>query len=137
MTENLQKEVSLERDFAYWIEKVKNCNQVDPELYLKYEVKRGLRDISGKGVLAGLTRIGEVHSYIMDEFEMIPVPGKLMYRGIDVTEIINGYQKDKRFGFEETCYLLLMGDLPTKDQLKTFEKVLQEYTKTKGGFEEL
>ncbi|MBN2589356.1 MAG: citrate/2-methylcitrate synthase [Sedimentisphaerales bacterium] len=127
-------EHSLEQNVANWIEKIQKCNQVNPELYVKYEVKRGLRDISGKGVLAGLTRIGEVHSYIMDEFEMIPVPGKLMYRGIDVTDIINGYQKDKRFGFEETCYLLLMGDLPTKSQLEALEAVLAQYRNLPENF---
>ena len=134
MIEDLKMENSLDKNITDWIEKVNNCNQVNPELYLKYEVKRGLRDISGKGVLAGLTRIGEVHSYIMDEFEMIPVPGKLMYRGIDVTEIINGYQKDKRFGFEETCYLLLMGDLPNKAQLKAFENVIAQYRNLPENF---
>lgn len=134
MTENLQMEHSLEQNVVDWIEKIQKCNQVNPELYVKYEVKRGLRDISGKGVLAGLTRIGEVHSYIMDEFEMIPVPGKLMYRGIDVTDLINGFQKDKRFGFEETCYLLLMGDLPTKAQLEAFEAVLAQYRNLPENF---
>ncbi len=134
MTENQKTEHSLEQNASEWIDKIQKCNQVDPELYVKFEVKRGLRDISGKGVLAGLTRIGEVHSYIMDEFEMIPVPGKLMYRGIDVTDLVNGIQKDKRFGFEETCYLLLMGDLPTKPQLQAFESVLAGYRKLPENF---
>lgn len=134
MTENQKMEHSLEQNASDWIENIQKCNQVDPELYVKFEVKRGLRDISGKGVLAGLTRIGEVHSYIMDEFEMIPVPGKLMYRGIDVTDLINGLQKDKRFGFEETCYLLLMGNLPTKPQLQAFESVLAGYRKLPENF---
>ena len=64
--------------------------------------------------MAGLTRIGEVHSYIIDEGEMIPVPGKLLYRGIDICDLIEGFKKDGRFGFEETCYLLLLGKLPQK-----------------------
>ncbi|MBN1975652.1 MAG: citrate/2-methylcitrate synthase [Sedimentisphaerales bacterium] len=134
MTENPQAQQSQEQNIADWTAKIKQYNLVDPDLYVKYEVKRGLRDISGKGVLAGLTRIGEVHSYIMDEFEMIPVPGKLMYRGIDITDLINGFQKDGRFGFEETCYLLLLGELPTKPQLQVFESVLAGYRKLPENF---
>lgn len=68
-----------------------SCNLVDKELYPKFEVKRGLRDISGKGVLAGLTRIGEVHSYIIDEGETVPVPGRLIYRGIDIEDLVDAF----------------------------------------------
>jgi citrate synthase len=100
---------------------------IDPELFVKYQVKRGLRDLDGKGVLVGLTEIGEVHSYIIDENETIPVPGRLMYRGIDVTELSDGFIKSGRNGFEETCYLLLFGDLPNKSQLADFEKILADY----------
>jgi len=60
------------------------CSYIDPELFVKYQVKRGLRDLDGKGVLVGLTEIGEVHSYIIDENEIVPVPGRLIYRGIDI-----------------------------------------------------
>ncbi|PHV71794.1 citrate synthase [Sporanaerobium hydrogeniformans] len=118
-----------------------NCNQllhelsllcerngvIDPELYTKYQVKRGLRDLDGRGVLVGLTEIGDVHSYIVDENEIIPVPGKLSYRGIDVAEITQGYLTDGRFGFEETTYLLLFGKLPTKEELSNFEALLGSY----------
>jgi len=100
---------------------------IDPELFVKYQVKRGLRDLDGKGVLVGLTEIGEVHSYIIDENEIIPVPGRLMYRGIDVNEIVDGFIKSGRKGFEETCYLLLFGDLPNKKQLSDFEQILADY----------
>lgn len=100
---------------------------IDPELFVKYQVKRGLRDLDGKGVLVGLTEIGEVHSYIIDENEIIPVPGRLMYRGIDVNEIADGFIKSGRNGFEETCYLLLFGDLPNKKQLADFEQILADY----------
>src|SRR5690606_40725436 len=87
--------------------KAKEFNYIDPELYTKYEVKRGLRDISGKGVLAGLTEIGEVHAYILDENELIPVPGRLNYRGIDINDITKGFLEEERYGFEEVAYLLL------------------------------
>lgn len=100
---------------------------IDPELFGKYQVKRGLRDIDGKGVLVGLTEIGEVHSYIIDENEMIPVPGRLTYRGIDIKDITNGFLDENRFGFEETCYLLLFGNLPDKTTLNEFEQLLADY----------
>jgi len=102
-------------------------NYIDPELFNKYQVKRGLRDLDGKGVLVGLTEIGEVHSYIIEENETIPVPGRLMYRGIDVTELSNGFIKSGKNGFEETCYLLLFGDLPNEKQLADFEQILADY----------
>lgn len=117
-----------------WSSLAKECNKVDPELYKKYEVKRGLRDINGKGVLAGLTRIGEVHSYIIDENEMIPVPGRLIYRGIDIDNLVDGFLKDEQFGFEETCYLLLFGNLPTREQLKEFEETLASYRRLPQDF---
>ena len=97
---------------------------INPDLFSKYNVKRGLRDLDGKGVLVGLTEIGEVHSYILDENEMIPVPGRLIYRGIDICKLVNGFTVDDRFGFEETCYLLLFGNLPDQDSLKAFEQLL-------------
>jgi citrate synthase len=102
----------------------RKCSCINPELYAKYEVKRGLRDISGRGVVAGLTEIGEVHSYIIEEGEMIPVPGRLTYRGINIEDIVEGFISEGRFGFEETCYLLLFGELPNKDALEEFKNLL-------------
>lgn len=115
-------------------ELAKNKSYIDPELFVKYQVKRGLRDLDGKGVLVGLTEIGEVHSYIIDENEMIPVPGRLMYRGIDISDIVDGFIKDGRHGFEETCYLLLFGDLPDKNQQKDFEQLLADYRQLPDDF---
>lgn len=109
------------------VDKAQNCGLIDQEYYDKYIVKRGLRDIDGMGVLVGLTDIGEVHSYIIDENELIPVPGRLMYRGIDIYDIVNGFWSEKRFGFEETCYLLLFGDLPNKSELADFNQLLVGY----------
>lgn len=97
---------------------------IDPEFYNKFEVKRGLRDSDGRGVLVGLTEIGEVHSYILDEGEMVPVPGRLIYRGYDITDLAKGFLEDNRFGFEETIYLLLFGILPDQKSLKDFEQLL-------------
>lgn len=104
--------------------KAEKSSLINPELFSKYNVKRGLRDQDGKGVLVGLTEIGEVHSYILDENEMIPVPGRLIYRGIDIRKLVEGFTVDERYGFEETCYLLLFGNLPDKNSLKEFEQLL-------------
>lgn len=101
--------------------------QINPELYAKYEVKRGLRDINGKGVLAGLTDIAEVRSYTIEDHEMIPCEGKLYYRGIDVEEIVKGFINDNRFGFEEVTYLLLFGKLPNRQELTDFSNLLANY----------
>jgi citrate synthase len=113
--ENMLDELSI---------KAEKSSLINPELFAKYNVKRGLRDVDGKGVLVGLTEIGEVHSYILDENEMIPVPGRLIYRGIDICHIVDGFTVDDRYGFEETCYLLLFGNLPDKNALKDFEELL-------------
>ena len=77
---------------------------INAELYGKYDVKRGLRDINGKGVLAGLTDISEVRSYTVVDSEIVPCEGKLFYRGVDIEQIVSGFIRDKRFGFEETAY---------------------------------
>jgi len=108
--------------------------KITPELYRKYEVKRGLRDLDGKGVLVGLTEIGEVHSYILDEGEMVPVPGRLVYRGMDIRDIVQGFMTDDRYGFEETAYLLLFGNLPDQDAQKEFEQLLSLYQKLPEDF---
>lgn len=100
---------------------------IDPSLYLKYEVKRGLRDINGKGVLAGLTDIAEVRAYTIVDSELIPCEGKLYYRGIDVEQIVKGFIDEDRFGFEEVTYLLLFGKMPTKKELISFTNLLAEY----------
>lgn len=100
---------------------------INPELYGKYDVKRGLRDISGRGVLTGLTDISEIQSYIMEEEDMIPCDGQLFYRGINIQEIVSGFIKEKRFGFEETAYLLMFGQMPNKTQLEEFNRILGEY----------
>ena len=106
----------------------------DHDLYDKYSVKQGLRDQDGKGVLVGLTEIGEVHSYIIDDNETIPVPGRLFYRGHDITDLVKGFLSEDRFGFEETCYLLLFGELPARSELTKFEELLSELRVLPEGF---
>lgn len=108
-------------------EKCIGNSTIDPELYGKYDVKRGLRDINGKGVLAGLTDISEVRSYTVVDNEMVPCEGKLFYRGVDIEKIVSGFIRDKRFGFEETAYLLLFGELPTQKELDDFCTLLANY----------
>jgi citrate synthase len=128
---NNEKEDKMLNELSIMTEK---SSHINTELYQKYEVKRGLRDISGKGVLAGLTEIGEVHSYIIDENEMVPVPGRLIYRGIDINDLVKGFWSERRFGFEETCYLLLFGELPNKNKLIDFENLLSKYRALPEGF---
>ena len=107
---------------------------INPELYAKYDVKRGLRDISGKGVLTGLTEISEIRSYTIVDNDLIPCEGKLFYQGVDVEDIIAGFIKEKRFGFEETVYLLLFGKLPTPNELNQLSDMLSQYRELPTSF---
>jgi len=103
-------------------------NYIDPRLYKEYNVKRGLRDEDGRGVLTGLTRVAEIQSYSVTEGEkIIPMDGALYYRGIDCREIVRGSAERSRFAFEETAYLLLFGDLPNEKQLTEFCIQLASY----------
>ena len=97
-------------------------NYIEPELYSRYSVKRGLRNADGTGVLAGITRICNVHGYMVSEGERVPAPGQLTYRGIDLYSLIDGFRKEDRFGFDEVCYLLNVGTLPNREQLTKFEE---------------
>lgn len=116
--------MDLEQKIAQYSEAARASSIVDSSLYTKYEVKRGLRDISGKGVLAGLTEISEVMAYRIEEGDLIPCEGRLFYRGYDIRDLVNGFLKDKRFGFEEICFLLIMGHLPTQEEYAEFRQVL-------------
>lgn len=104
-----------------------HCAQIDPDLYTKYDVKRGLRDLNGKGVLVGLTEISEVCSTKEVDGKRVPADGELFYRGYNVKDLIAGIEESSHFGFEECTYLLLFGELPTKQQLADFTKMLGEY----------
>ncbi|MGN0608801.1 MAG: citrate synthase [Oscillospiraceae bacterium] len=111
-------------------------NKISPELYEKYQVKRGLRNSDGTGVLAGITNICNVHGYIVNEGEKQPIEGELIYRGYSLNDIVANTTGKNRFGFEETAYLLLFGELPTKEQLEMFTKLLSEYRELPPGFSE-
>lgn len=102
---------------------IKN-NSISAEYYDKYNVKRGLRNADGTGVMAGLTKVCSVEGYYIDDGEKIPKEGKLIYRGIDVEDIVRGCQSENRFGFEEVVWLLLFGSLPTAKRLSTFSDIL-------------
>ena len=130
---NANKFSEISPDIINWAQTCKE-NNIDPSLYTKYEVKRGLRDISGQGVLTGLTEISEIHSYDMKNGKLIPCNGKLYYRGVDVEDIIAGFTSDNRFGFDEVTYLLLFGKIPTKDELNNFNDVLSKYRTLPTGF---
>ncbi|MCR5799599.1 MAG: citrate/2-methylcitrate synthase [Lachnospiraceae bacterium] len=105
----------------------KEAGVIDSELYTKYDVKRGLRDLNGKGVLAGLTHISDVRATKEVNGETVPDYGNLFYRGYNVKDLCNGFAADKRFGFEEVTYLLLFDKLPDKKELKDFCDLLAFY----------
>ncbi len=102
-------------------------SRIDADLYAKFDVKRGLRDLNGKGVLTGLTEISEIRQNKIVNGEVVPTDGKLFYRGINVTDLITGFVNDGRFGFEETIYLLFFGNLPTEEELRNFNKLIASY----------
>ena len=123
-----EKKAYIEKHFDKYIELFQtqntSWNQIPSHYFTDYNVKRGLRNADGTGVLAGLTAIGEVHGYVMDEGNKAPVEGKLRYRGIDVEDIVAHCRAEKRFGFEETAFLLLFGFLPSRELLEEFTTVL-------------
>ena len=100
---------------------------IDSTLFGKYEVKRGLRDLNGQGVLTGLTEISEIRSKMMVDDEMVPCDGKLYYQGIDIEEIVDGFLAEKRFGYEEVVYLLIFGKLPNEQELEELKDILAYY----------
>lgn len=119
--------MSLDELIQTYSEDACTSSMINSELYTKYEVKRGLRDISGKGVLAGLTEISEILAYRIEEGDLIPCEGKLFYRGYDIEDIVNGFLSESRFGFEEVCFLLLMGHLPNSKEYAEFRKLISNH----------
>jgi len=107
---------------------------INTELYSKYKVKRGLRDLDGKGVLVGLTEISEVQACVLEEGEMVPAPGQLMYRGYNIVDLVKDFASDGRYGFEETVYLLLFGQLPNQKSQIDFRLLLASYQKLPDNF---
>ena len=123
----------LRSDMDYLEKTLLKGHRIDPNLYEEYDVKRGLRDSTGRGVLTGLTEVSDVCGFDVINGRKIPAEGGLYYQGINVNDLINGL-KGKRFGFEETTFLLLFGRLPKKDELKHFLKVLSELEDLSGRF---
>ena len=124
ITPEIEKLASLTEKASY----------VNPELYTEYGVKRGLRDLNGKGVLVGITNISEVNSQRVIDGKNVPIPGELYYRGYNVQDIVKNIKPDNHFGFEEITYLLLFGELPTKQQLHDFMKLLSSYRTLRKNF---
>lgn len=107
---------------------------IEPSLYAEHKVNRGLRDLNGNGVLTGLTEISEIYAKKIVDGEAVPCDGKLFYRGYDVEKLVDGFIRDERFGFEETVYLLLFGELPTAEELTRFGQVLASYRSLPNSF---
>ena len=126
----MDKHQHIEAILTNMVQKVADSSYIDPALYEQYDVKRGLRNPNGSGVLVGITRVGNVVGYRVDDGKKIPVEGELHYRGIKLTDLVTGMQADNRMGFEETAYLLLFGELPTKRELTDFNMLLEN----KRGF---
>ncbi len=133
-TEDIQKKAKA---FIHEISKeYSENNRIELSDFEKYDVKRGLRNADGTGVMAGVTQIGNVIGYRKEDGKVIPVPGQLIYRGINVEDLISGFLSEDRFGFEETTYLLLFGSLPTEDQLNKFRKLLSHLRILPNNFTE-
>jgi len=133
MIDNSAKSEAL---FKELVENATSRTKIDADLYARYNVKRGLRNDDGTGVLVGLTEVGEVLSYIVDDADRVPTEGRLFYRGIEINQLVNGFYEQKRFGFEETVYLLLFGELPDQAQLEQFEELMAKYRKLPHNFTE-
>ena len=110
------------------------AGSIAPELYTQYDVKRGLRDLNGKGVLAGLTNISDVRATKIVNGEAVPAHGQLFYRGYNVEDLVRGFSKDNRFGFDEVTYLLLFNKLPNKEELESFSRLLNSYRSLPTSF---
>lgn len=129
---------NFEKMMSEFTEKYKDIcvqnNSIDGKLYAEYGVKRGLRDKNGKGVLSGITNISLIKASEVEDGKVKPCDGQLFYRGYNIYDLTNGFRKDKRFGFEETAYLLLFGNLPTKSELAEFSRVLAKNRRLPTNF---
>lgn len=124
------KTMNTEQSFEHLVKLCGDLEPIDAELYKKYDVKRGLRDINGKGVVAGLTDISDIRSTKVIDGKEVSCPGKLYYRGIDIEDIVSEFFGGRRFAFEETAFLLIFGKLPTQEELNGFCELLASYRKT-------
>lgn len=129
---NIYSEITPQIDL--WAKSALEADQIPQELYTKHNVKRGLRDLNGKGVLAGLTNVSEVRAKKIVDGEEQPCPGRLYYRGYNIEDLINGFENEGRFGFEEMAYLLLIGKLPSAEELQEFSEKLLFYRSLPTSF---
>lgn len=113
---------------------LKDSSKIEPKLYEKFHVKRGLRRSDGTGVIAGITNICNVHGYVINEGEKEPAEGELIYRGYNVKDLVENVEKEDRFGFEETIYLLVFGELPNVEELEEFTQYLSLNRPLPDGF---
>ena len=130
---NLDEMGSLKSSMETLQETLLNNHRIDPNLYIEYDVKRGLRDSAGKGVLTGLTEISDVNAYDLVNGRRIPAEGSLYYQGYNIYDLVNGLEGHK-FGFEETIYLLLFGRLPSEKELEMFKEVMAQFETLSGRF---
>ena len=130
---NLDEMGSLKTSMESLQETLLNNHRIDPNLYIEYDVKRGLRDSAGKGVLTGLTEISDVNAYDLVNGRKIPAEGSLYYQGYNIYDLVNGLEGHK-FGFEETMYLLLFGQLPSEKELEMFKEVMAQFETLSGRF---
>lgn len=126
----------LQNALKQWCSVIEENTQIKADAYDNYKIKRGLRNSDGTGVLAGITNVSQVHGYIMYEDEKIPDDGKLTYRGIDISDIVKFCKEEDRFGYEEVCYLLLFGKLPTSKELSDFKELVGAMRPLPYGFRE-
>lgn len=110
------------------------CHSIDPCYYTTYDIKRGLRNADGTGVVVGVTNISNVHGYVVSEGDKVPDRGRLSYRGYSISDLVDHAVAENRFGFEETAYLLMAGELPTAEQLKTFNELIAAQRDLPDGF---
>lgn len=120
----------MAKNFEHFAKLCGELNPIDTELYAKYNVKRGLRDLNGKGVVTGLTDISEVRSTEIKDGAEVACTGKLYYRGIDIENIVSEFLGERKFAFEETAFLLIFGKLPTAEELNDFCELLASYRNT-------
>lgn len=131
----MNKDYILDHDhIEYLADMITNNTYIDPTLYAKYDVKRGLRDENGRGVVTGLTDVSETIAYETLDGERVPIEGILKYRGYNIYDIVTECKEESRFGFEEVAYLLLMNKLPNQKELKKFNEILAAYRKLPSSF---
>lgn len=133
---NNENKQEINEVFGHLVEQAKGSYEIPDSAFASYRVKRGLREADGTGVTAGVTKIGSAHGYVVNEGEKVPDEGVLEYRGYKMSELVESYAAEGRYGFEECIYLLFFGSLPTASQLADFNQLLDEYRRLPSRFTE-